>query len=214
MAQTDTRSAAQGKMPSWVGWTLATTIGIALGMTVSAYVVNATLRPMAPVLTGLLNVFLYGSVTGLVLGLVQFAVMRGGPVPFARWIAASVLGMGVGMVLSAIIGRTLGAMLEPDQDAVLGEALAAILNSLVFILPVAVAQRMAFGPYLARPMRWMILTLIGGMLGSLSAAVGVGWLELPLLTAASTTSIGALLGLFVGVFQGLGFRQVNSQAST
>ncbi len=43
------------KLPSWIQWIGATTIGYTLGMTLSTYLVSSIVRPLGPVLWGILR---------------------------------------------------------------------------------------------------------------------------------------------------------------
>ena len=195
-----------GPLPSWFLWAGATSLSLALGLPSSTYLVSNLMRPLGPVLWGLLNVFTIGAVSGLVLGLLQFAALGRGSVPFFRWILATLLGLGLGYVISAVAGEALGSILEPAEDALAGEAVTLALFSQVLILPIALAQWWVLRPFVPRLRGWLIASLVGALLGTLTVSTLLGLLEVPLLSGSPPAVVGAALGLFTGIFQGLIFR--------
>ncbi|HXD11294.1 MAG TPA: hypothetical protein VN653_14605, partial [Anaerolineales bacterium] len=56
---------------------------------------------------------------------------------------------------------------------------------------------------LPRMRGWILVSVLGTMLGTVMSAVLLGLFELPLLRDSPNLSVGAILGIFAGIFQGL-----------
>ncbi len=212
---TSTRS----RFPLWLQWTLATTLGYAVGMSFSTSVVGAIVRPLGPVLDGMLNVLIYGAVIGLPIGLAELAVLPRRVSP-PVWLLANLLGGSVGFAAAALAGEALGRLIEPGKTNVAGEAAVALIAGALIGLALGIAQWFALNRSInsmrhgnavmsseARPSRdifWWLAASIGGtVIGSMIAATLLGLFEIPILSDAPAPTVGVIAGLCTGFLQGL-----------
>jgi hypothetical protein len=183
----------------WLAWIAATSVGYALGLTANT-LVAASLRPLAPILAGLLVVMVYGSVTGAVLGGVQFLVLGRGLVRLSSWMLATIAGAAVGFVIASVVGEAVGNWFGAE-NAVLSQGITTMLGGALIGLGVGLGQwfvlrrAVSAGP-------WLLATAIGGAAGGLVAAAVVGLFEVPVIASVPSASVGALLGLVIGLGQG------------
>jgi hypothetical protein len=188
--------------PTRIGWIGATTVGYAIGMTLSTLLVGATARPLSPVFGGIVVVLAYGAIIGIVIGGAQFFAL-----PRARsrgWIVATALGAAVGFALAAVVGEALGNLIDPALNVVFGEGIIEMTSGAIVGLAIGVAQWLALGRLLPERRGWLVTSAVGGALGYGIAAAVLELFDVPVLKANLVPSFGAILGLFVGVAQGLG----------
>ncbi len=194
---------AKLRLPSLPLWSGATAAGYGLGMALSSWGVSSTLRPLGPVLGGMLNLLVYGAVIGMVLGACQFGTMRHGLAPFGRWMAVSLVGTALGFAAAALITETVNNAMDPTRNIVMGYALIAIIAAAIIGLVNSYAQWLVLRSYLPRPVLWILASMFGASLGTILSAVIMGLLNLPIFVTQPSLSTGAILGFFTGVFQGL-----------
>ena len=192
-------------MPTWIGWIAATTVGYAMGTTLSTFVVGATGRPLSPVLGGIVFVLLYGAVIGIVIGLAQFLAIPRGVAPRGVWIPATALGGAAGFAVAAVVGEILANMIDPGVNVVIGEGTIETTSGAMVGLGIGFAQWLVLRRLLPEGRWWMVMSVVGGALGYGAAAAVLELFDVPILKANLVPSFGAILGIFVGVSQGLVF---------
>jgi hypothetical protein len=191
------------KLPSWIQWTAATAAGYALGMMLSSYLVGNALRPLGPILWGILNVLIYGAVIGISLGIFQFVIMPRGLFPFRGWILATLAGSAIGFAVAAIVCEALGNAMDSSKINVLGEGAVSATAGVIIGLANGLGQWYELRQRLPRARGWIMASVLGTMLGTVMSSVLLGLFELPLLRDSPNLSVGAILGIFAGIFQGL-----------
>jgi len=191
------------KLPSWIQWVLATGAGYALGMTLSSYLIGNALRPLGPILWGILNVLIYGAVIGISLGIFQFAVMPRELLPFRVWILATLAGSAAGFAVASIVCEALGNSMDPTKNIVLGQGAVSATAGVIIGLANGLGQWYVLRQRLPRARGWIMASVLGTTLGTVMSAVLLGLFELPLLRDSPNLSVGAILGIFTGIFQGL-----------
>lgn len=191
------------KLPSWIQWTAATAAGYALGMMLSSYLVGNALRPLGPILWGMLNVLIYGAVIGTSLGISQFVVMPREWFPFRGWILATLAGSAIGFAVAAIVCEALGNAMDSTKINVLGEGVVSATAGVIIGLANGLGQWYVLRQRLPRIHGWIMVSILGTTLGTVMSAVFLGLFELPLLRDSPNLSVGAILGIFTGIFQGL-----------
>ena len=190
------------KLPSWIQWILATAAGYALGMMLSSYLVDRALRPLGPILWGILNVLIYGAVIGVSLGIFQFVVMPRELLPFRGWILATLAGLAIGFAVAAIVCEALGNAMDSTKINVIGEGVVSATAGVIIGLANGLGQWYVLRQRLPR-VGWIMTSVLGTMLGTVMSSVLLGLFELPLLRDSPNLSVGAILGIFTGIFQGL-----------
>jgi hypothetical protein len=194
------------RYPSWMLWVAATSIGYGLGMTLSSYLLSSTLRPLGPVLWGVLNVLIYGAVIGTVLGIFQFMVLPRGSVPFHRLVLATLAGAAIGFSLASVVCEMLANSMDPTENIVLGRGIISAVAGLIIGSATGFGQWLVLQHHLPRMREWIGTTVLGTFLGIVIAAALVGLLELPLLLAFPSSAVGAIMGIVIGISQGLVLR--------
>jgi len=194
------------RVPTWIGWTAATTVGLSLGTTVSTFLVGATARPLSPLLGGIIFVLSYGVLIGIVVGLTQCLAIPRGTAGWKMWILATPLGAGAGYVLASVVGEILGNTIDPSLNVVIGEGAIETVSGAVVGLGIGFAQWLVLRRGLSHGRWWIVASVVGGALGYGAAAAALELFDLPVLKANLVPSFGAILGLFVGVSQGLVLR--------
>jgi hypothetical protein len=189
-----------------VGWIGVTTIGYALGMTMSTLVVEALGRPISPVLGGIAFVLMYGAVIGMVLGVAQFMALPRGDVSWERWIVATTVGAAVGFALAALVGEALANVIDPKVNLVIGEGTIEDLSGAMVGLAIGTAQWPALRRVVPGPRWWIIASVVGVALGYGTAEAVLELFELTVLKSALVPSFGVIVGVFVGVAQALVLR--------
>ena len=191
------------KVPTWIGWIVATTVGYSLGTTLSTFLVGATARPLSPVLGGVIFVLLYGLVIGIVIGLAQLPVMPRGGAPWRAWILATPLGAAAGFAVASVVGEILGNTIDPSLNVVIAEGAIESTSGAIVGLGIGFAQWLVLRRLLPDGRWWIVTSVVGGAVGYGAAAAVLEVLDVPLLKANLVPSFGAILGLFVAVSQSL-----------
>ena len=189
-----------------VTWAITAAVGLALGATLSGLIVAAAARPLSPLVGGLVYVALYGAIIGGVTGLAQLAAIPRGMARSSRWLAANVVGFSVGYVLVAIVGETLGNVIDPGVNLILGEGTIQEVSGAVFGLAVGIAQWRVLRQLLPRLRWWLIASAVGAALGYASAAAVLELFEVAILKATLVPSYTAIIGLFLGAAQAIVLR--------
>lgn len=193
------------KLPSWIQWVLATGAGYALGMMLSSYLVASALRPLGPILWGILNVLIYGAIIGISLGVFQFVVMPRELLPFRGWVLATLAGSAIGFAVAAVVCEVLGNSMDPTRNIVLGQGVVSATAGVIIGLANGLGQWYVLQQRLPHVRGWILASVLGATLGTVMSAVLLGLFDLPLLRTTPNLSVGALLGIFTGIFQGLFF---------
>lgn len=200
-------------MRTRIRWAVAAALGLAAGATVSSLVVAAVGRPLSPILGGLLYVALYGAIIGGVSSVVQLAIIPRGAVRWDVWTIANIAGFALGYVLASLVGESLGALVDPGLNLIVGEGLIEDASGAVLGLAIGLAQWLVLQR--ARPrLRWLVATAVGVGLGYGSAAAVLELFEIPVLKTNLIPSFGAIVGLFLGVAQATALRTKVSARAT
>jgi hypothetical protein len=201
MSGRDVTARTQGVAPNWIGWVLATTIGLSAGASVSTYLTAPVSAMLSPVLGGMPFVLLYGAAIGLVLAGAQHFAMRRAAVELRSWLMASALGAAVGYALAAVAGELLGNLISPTVSVVISEGTIEGVGGAIIGLAIGGAQWWCLRAVVPQRRRWMVASAIGGALGYSLAAAALELFEVPILKAHLVLSYGAIFGLFLGTAQ-------------
>ncbi len=191
------------KLPSTVLWIVETTAGYGLGMTASTYFIGSFMRPLGPVLWGLFNVFTYGAIAGILLGVLQFIVMPRRLVPFLGWLLATLAGAGAGFAVASVAAEALANAMDITWNALLVQGLISLTAGLLIGIFNGLGQWLVLRQSLPHVRSWIPATGLGMVLGTVAATALLGLFELPLLSDAPTQSVGVILGVAVGIAQAL-----------
>jgi hypothetical protein len=201
MSGRDAMARTPGVAPSWIGWVLATTVGLSAGTSVSTYLTAPLSAMLSPVLAGMLFVLLYGATIGLVLAGAQYFAMQRGTVVLRAWLMASALGASAGYALAAVAGELLGNLISPTVSVVISEGTIESVGGAIIGLVIGGAQWWCLRTVMLHRRKWMIASAIGGALGYSLAAAALELFEVPILKAHLVLSYGAIFGLFLGAAQ-------------
>jgi len=184
----------------WIG---ASVVGYALGATLSTAVVGAIARPLSPLAGGMIVVFVFGAVVGVMIGTAQFVALPRGAVTGPRWILMTLLGAAVGFSVAAVVGEALANAIDPTLSVAIGGGVIQVTSGAALGLGIGSAQWIVLPRQLRMGRSWIVSNVVGAGLGY-GAAIGVlELLEVPILKTNLMSSFGAILGLFVGAAQAL-----------
>jgi hypothetical protein len=172
---------ADGGRGFWIAWAAAF-LGFPLGGTAAAVLVGAITTP----LTGALG----GALTGAVIGAAEWLVLRRRLPLTSAWIAATALGMGVGLALSiALLGTDTAGSALPLRGLITGAGIGAaqylLLRSQISRAPVwalVVALSWAVGWLITRAVgvdlaqHWSVFGSSGALLFQLLTGLTLAWL--------------------------------------
>jgi hypothetical protein len=170
-----------GRRGFWIAWAVAF-LGFPLGGTAAAVLVGAITTP----LTGALG----GALTGSVIGATQWLVLRRRLPLTPAWIAATALGMGVGLALSiALLGTDTASSTLPLRGLITGAGIGAaqylLLRGTIRRAPVwapVVALSWAVGWLVTRAvgvdlaLQWSVFGSSGALLFQLLIGLTLAWL--------------------------------------
>ena len=182
----DERKVQQNEFGLWLGWTLATALGLVLGHLPLALIIPDLDYGLARVVVPLF--------TGLLIGLAQWLVLRGYVSGSHDWIlnlaAGWVLGYTVGLLIAQALSRNL-----------LGE----LVGFLIFGAIVAVFQWPVLRREIPHILPWILANMVGWVLGAyLSGLVaGAMFSARPPSLAVSILMVDGLTGLIAGAVIGL-----------
>jgi len=197
-----------------IRWAVAAALGLAAGATVSSLVIAAVGRPLSPILGGLLYVALYGAIIGGVSSVVQLAIIPRGAVRWGVWTIANIAGFAVGYVLTSLVGESLGSLVDPGLNLIVGEGTIEDASGAVLGLAIGLAQWLVLRRALPRLRWWLVASAVGVGLGYGSAAAVLELFEVAVLKTNLITSFGAIVGLFLGVAQATALRTKVSAVTT
>jgi len=201
MSGRDATARTPGVAPSWIGWVLATTVGLSAGTSVSTYLTAPLSAMLSPVLAGMLFMLLYGAAIGLVLAGAQYFAMQRGTVVLRAWLMVSALGASAGYALAAVAGEWMGNLISPTVSVVISEGTIESVGGAIIGLVIGGAQWWCLRTVMLHRRKWMIASAIGGALGYSLAAAALELFEVPILKAHLVLSYGAIFGLFLGAAQ-------------
>jgi len=186
-----------------VRWIAATTLGGAVAVVVSTVLVGSAGRPLSVVAGGAVVVLLFGAVIGVLLGAAQLLALPRGAGPWPAWILATTVGAALGFELAAAVGELLGNVIDPTISVAVGGGIIQDASGAVVGLGLGCAQWLVLRRSVPGSRRWIVASVIGAGLGYGAAIGALELLTVPILKANPGLSFGAILGLFIGVAQGL-----------
>ncbi len=187
-------------------WLAASIVGYALGTTISVAVVGAS-RPLGGALGGTVSVAVFGAVIGTCLAVPQFIALPRGAVRLPTWILACALGAAAGFVLASFVGEILANLISPTVIVVIGGGAIQIGSGAMLGLAIGFAQWRVLRSLLPAARRWIVASMVGAGLGYGAATGVLELLDVPVLKSSLVPSFGAILGILVGVAQGLVLRR-------
>jgi hypothetical protein len=204
----------------WGQWTLANTIGEALGLgatLLAGILLFARLEPrIGPVLSAILGVLAGACVEGGIVGTAQWLVLRG-PLAGLSWIvwaAATAIGAGIawalGLLPTTIISLTTAtaenaSASPPNPSELVVYSLAAALG-LVAGAILALAQWWVLRRFVPRASWWILASAIAWALGMVLVFIGTSFIPDSGVTASVIPILIAfvvLAGATVGAIEGL-----------
>ena len=171
----------------WLGWTLATTVGMLLGFLPSLLLVNVLDLQWARILVPLL--------AGFLIGLAQWAVLRNYLVQSSDWILAAGTSWAVGYALGLFLINTL-------SDTSLG----GILGFAIFGAIIAIVQWPLLRREIPNIWSWILANVLGWTAGSYFSlvALNIFFSNQPTINPVVGTSFVAVVtGLIAGAITGL-----------
>ena len=170
----------------WLGWTLATAVGMLLGFLLAIPVVNLLDLSWARVIVPLL--------AGFLIGLAQWVVLRDYLVDATDWILAGGTSWAVGYALGLFLINSLA-----------GTVLGGLIGYILFGVIVAIVQWPMLRREIPNVWPWILANVIGWTAGFYLSQVA---LELffndpAIAPVASTSVISAISGLVAGAVTGL-----------
>jgi len=190
-----------------IRWLAASVVGYALGTTISVAVVGATARPLGAALGGTVSVALFGAVIGACLAIPQFIALPRGAVRLPVWILACALGAAAGFTLASFVGESLANVISPTVIVVIGGGAIQVGSGAMLGLGIGFAQWRVLRPLLPAARWWIVASVVGAGLGYGAATGVLELLDVPVLKSSLVPSFGAILGLVVGIAQGLVLRR-------
>lgn len=170
----------------WLGWTLATAIGMLLGLLLSIPLVNLLDLQWSRVIVPLL--------TGFLIGLAQWTALRSYLIDAADWILAGGASWAVGYALGLFLINVLS-----------GSVLGGFVGYLLFGLIIAVVQWPILRREIPNVWAWILANLIGWTLGFYLSQVSLNlfFADPAIAPLASTALVSAISGLVAGGISGL-----------
>jgi len=202
------------RRPGWIAWIGATVVAYSVGITISTWLTGTTARLLSAFLGGIPFVLVYGGVIGLGVSAVQLAVIPRGVVRWGRWIVATAVGGGLGLAVASVVGETLANLIDPGVNLILSEGVIQCTSGAAVGLGIGAAQWLVLRPVIPTGRQWILMTTLGGAAGYGIAAVLLEVIDVEILRAAIVPSFGAILGVLIGVAQGLVLRSRRTNASS
>lgn len=170
----------------WLAWTLATAVGMLLGFLLSIPLVNLLDLQWARVVVPLL--------AGFLIGLCQWAALRGFLVDATDWILAGGTSWAVGYALGLFLINALA-------DTVLGGFLGYILFGVI----IAVVQWPMLRLEIPNAWAWILSNVVGWTLGFYLSQISLDlfFSDPAIAPVASTSVISSISGLVAGAVTGL-----------
>jgi hypothetical protein len=170
----------------WLGWTLATALGMLLGFLPSLLLVNILDLPWARIIVPLL--------AGFLIGLAQWAVLRNYLVESYDWVLAG--------GASWAVGYTLGLFLI---NSLSGTGLAGFLGFALFGFIVAIVQWPLLRREIPNVWSWILANVIGWALGFYAGQLSLNlfFTDPAINPVVSTSVVSVASGLVAGAITGL-----------
>ncbi|MEO8354947.1 MAG: hypothetical protein ABI621_03455 [Chloroflexota bacterium] len=170
----------------WLGWTLATAVGMLLGFLLAIPVVNLLDLSWSRVVVPLL--------AGFLIGIAQWVALREYLVDAADWILAGGASWAVGYAVGLFLINSLA-----------GTALGGLLGYMLFGVIVAIVQWPMLRREIPNIWAWILANVIGWTAGFYLSQVALELLfnEPAIAPVASTSVISAISGLVAGAITGL-----------
>lgn len=170
----------------WLGWTLATAVGMLLGFLLSIPVVNLLDLSWARVIVPLL--------AGFLIGLAQWVALREYLVDATDWILAGGASWAVGYAVGLFLINSLA-----------GTALGGLIGYMLFGVIVAIVQWPMLRREIPSVWAWILANVIGWTAGFYLSQVALELFfnEPAIAPVASTSVISAISGLVAGAITGL-----------
>lgn len=170
----------------WLGWTLATTIGMLLGFLLSIPLVNVLDLEWARVIVPLF--------AGFLIGLSQWAVLRNYVVDTTDWILAAGTSWAVGYALGLFLINSLA-----------NTPLGAFVGYILFGVIVAIVQWPILRREIPHVLPWIIANVLGWTLGFYLSqlALNLFFKDPAIAAVVSTSVISSISGLIAGAITGI-----------
>lgn len=170
----------------WLGWTLATVVGMLVGFLLSIPLVNLLDLQWARIIVPLL--------TGFIIGLAQWAALRSYLIDATDWILAGGASWAVAYALGLFLINAL-------SDTFLGGFVGYVLFGVI----VAVVQWPILRREIPNVWAWILANVIGWTLGFYLSQVSLDLFfnDPAIAPAASTSVISSISGLVAGAITGL-----------
>jgi len=170
----------------WLGWTLATTIGMLLGFLLSIPLVNVLDLEWARVVVPL--------VAGFLIGLSQWAVLRNYVVDTTDWILAAGTSWAVGYALGLFLINSLA-----------NTPLGGFVGYILFGVIVAIMQWPILRREIPHVLPWIIANVLGWTLGFYLSqlALNLFFNDPAIAPLVSTSVISSISGLIAGAITGI-----------
>jgi hypothetical protein len=181
-------------------------VGYALGATVSVALLGAIARPLGQIAGGMLFILAFGCVFGVAIAIPLLLGAPRGAVRPGEWLLFTAVGASVGWALAALVGERLADVVSPTGNIIVGGGTIEILSGATLGLMIGVAQSRVLDRSLGIARWWIVASTVGTGLGYGAAAAVLELLDVPILRANLIPSFGAIVGLCVGVAQGLVMR--------
>jgi hypothetical protein len=187
----------------WLRWTALSAVGYALGTTVSVGLLGSIARPLGQIAGGMLFLLAFGWVFGVAIAIPPLLGSPRGAVRRGEWIAFTTVGASIGFALAAVVGERLADVVSPTGSIIVGGGTIQILSGATLGLATGVAQSRALDRSLGIGRWWILASTAGTGLGYGAAAGVLELLDVRILHENLIPSFGAIVGLLVGMTQGL-----------
>src|SRR5574338_701082 len=171
----------------WIGWTLATAVGMLLGFLPSLLLVNLLDLQWSRIVVPLL--------AGFLIGLAQWTVLRNYLVESSDWILAGGTSWAVGYALGLFL---INALSSTPLGGVIGFAL--------FGAVIAVVQWPLLRREIPNLLSWVLANVLGWTAGFYLSQIALGWFfsgEAAINPVIGTSFVSVVTGLVAGAITGL-----------
>jgi hypothetical protein len=178
----------------WLSWTLATAVGMLLGFVPASLVVDNIDLGLARVFVPL--------VAGLLVGLLQWVVLRPYLVQASDWILAGAAGWAVGFALGLVVIQTLS-----------GSPIGAITGYLLFGVIIGLIQWPVLRREIPNALSWVLASIVGWAAGLLVAQLALSQFfgDNPIHPVVTSAISAGVSGLIAGAITGWAFVQIVRQ---
>ena len=183
----DEAKVSRNEFGLWLGWTLATAVGMLIGFLPSLLLVNVLDLPLSRVIVPLL--------AGFLIGLAQWAVLRNFVVNSHDWILAAGTSWAVGYAVGLFLINILA-----------GTSLSGLIGFALFGAIIALIQYPIFRREIPHLSYWIIANVIGWTAGFYlsQASLNVFFSNVPAINpVVSTSFVAVITGLVAGAITGL-----------